>query len=76
MRYLDKDDNFIVLDDRKSKPTGSVVRDFCHIYGCRNLITDTHREKAPSFKAQVLTGSVNMDIWVVGTLNQLFIRGS
>ena len=76
MRYLDKDDNFIVLDDRKSERTGSAVRDFCNIYGCRNLITDTHREKAPSFKAQVLTGSVNMDIWVVGTLNQLFIRGS
>ena len=76
MRYLDKDDNFVVLDDRKSEPTGSAVRDFCYIYGCRNLIMDTHREKAPCSKTQVLKGSVNMDIWVVGTLNQLFIRGS
>ena len=37
---------------------------------------DTHREKAPSNKTLALTKSRNMDIWVVGTSNQLFIRGS
>ena len=37
---------------------------------------NTHREKAPSNKTLELTESVNMDIWVVGTSNQLFIRGS
>ena len=37
---------------------------------------DTHREKAPSNKTPALTKSTNMDIWVVGTSNQLFVRGS
>ena len=33
--------------------------------------------KAPSNKTKVRTKSINMDIWVIGTLNQLFIiRGS
>ena len=36
----------------------------------------THREKAPSNKIQALTKSMNIDIWVVGTLNQVFIRNS
>ena len=35
---------------------------------------DTHREKAPSNKIPALTKTIN--IWVVGTSNQLFIRGS
>ena len=39
-------------------------------------IKDTHREKAPSKKTPVLTKSANMGVWAVGTLNQLFIRGS
>ena len=34
----------------------------------------THRENAPSSKTQEYTK--NIDIWVVGTLTQLFIRGS
>ena len=29
-------------------------------------------EKAPSYKASALKKSINMDIWVVGTTNQLF----
>ena len=37
---------------------------------------DTHREKALLNKAHALTKSVNMGIWVVGTPNQFFIRGS
>ena len=38
---------------------------------------DTHREKKPpSNKTPALTESMNLDIWVVGTLNQLFIRDS
>ena len=39
-------------------------------------VKDTHRENAPSNKIPALTKSMNMDIWVVGTTNQLFIRGS
>ena len=37
---------------------------------------DTHREKAPSNEAQVLTKSMSMNFWVVGTLNLVFVRGS
>ena len=43
---------------------------------CFCLIKDTHREKVPSNKTAALTKNMIMDIWVVGTLNQLFIRGS
>ena len=41
---------------------------------CR--IKDTHREKAPSNEILALAKSTDMGIWVVGTTNQLFIRGS
>ena len=34
------------------------------------------REKALSNKTSALTKSTNMDVWVVGTSNQHFIRGS
>ena len=37
---------------------------------------DSHREKVPSNKTPTFTKSTNMGIWVVGTSNQLFIRGS
>ena len=37
---------------------------------------NTHSKNAPSNKTQVITKSMNMEIWEVGTLNQLFIRGS
>ena len=37
---------------------------------------DTYREKAPSNKTKVLKKSMNLGIWEVVTLNQLFIRGS
>ena len=42
----------------------------------RIQIKDTHREKAPSNKTPALRKSTNMGVWAVGTLNQLFIRGS
>ena len=37
---------------------------------------DTHKEKAPSNKTPALRKSMNMGVWAIGTLNQLFIRGS
>ena len=44
---------------------------------CLNFkLEDTHREKAPSNKTPALTKSTNVGVWAVGTLNQLFIRGS
>ena len=37
---------------------------------------DTYREKAPSNKTPELTKITDMGIWVIGTSDQLFIRGS
>ena len=41
-----------------------------------NVLKDTNREKAPSNKTPALTKSTNMNIWLVGTSNQLFKTGS
>ena len=38
-------------------------------------VKDTDEKNAPSNKTPVLTKSMNIDIWVVGTSNQVFIRG-
>ena len=35
---------------------------------------DTHRENTPSSKTEALMKSMNMYIWTIGILNQLFIR--
>ena len=37
---------------------------------------NTHRENIPSNKNEALTRSMNMNIWAIDPLNQLFIRGS
>ena len=39
------------------------------------LFKGAHKEKAPSNKTPTLTKSMIMDIWVVGTSNELFVRG-
>ena len=39
-------------------------------------INNTHRENAPQNKTQTHRKNMNMDIWVVSALNQLFTRGS
>ena len=41
-----------------------------------NIIKDTHREKAPWNKTPAFTKSLNVDVCVVGSSNQHFIRGS
>ena len=44
---------------------------------CKNgVLKNTHRETATSDKTTTLKKSMNMVICVVGTSNQLFIRGS
>ena len=37
-------------------------------------LKDTHREKTPSNKTPAVVKSINMDIWVVDTSNQLFLK--
>ena len=41
-----------------------------------HILKDNYRENAPSSKTKSLTKIINMNIWVIGTLKQLFIRGS
>ena len=38
--YSPKYDNFILLGDLNSEPTGSAVKEFCEINSCKNLIKD------------------------------------
>ena len=42
----------------------------------RKIFKNTHREDTPSNKTQALMKSMNIDISVIGTLSQLFIRHS
>ena len=42
-----------------------------YLFSLKTTIIDTHEEKAPSIKTPALTESINADIWVVSTLNQL-----
>ena len=39
-------------------------------------VKDTHRENSPSNKTKALTTSMDMCIWEIGLLNQLFISSS
>ena len=39
------------------------------------IVKDNDRESTSSNKTQMLPKSMNMDIWLVSILNQLFIRG-
>ena len=54
--------------------SGCKINFYFHMF--RKDVKDNHRGKAPSNKTPTLTGSMNMDIWVVGTSNHLFVRGS
>ena len=39
-------------------------------------VKDTHRENTPSNKTKALAKGMNMRIWGIRQVNQLFIRGS
>ena len=41
------------------------------LFNNETFLKDTHRENTPSKKTQALTKSINMGIWVIGSLNQL-----
>ena len=46
------------------------------IVSLQNILRDTHKENTTSKKTEALKKSMYMYIQVIGTLNQLFIRGS
>ena len=45
-------------------------------YPYEKLFKDTHRKNTPSDKTLMLSKSMNMNIWMIGATNQLFIRSS
>ena len=51
----------------------NIIYNACVNSNCEILLRDTHRENTTSTKTRALTKSMNMDIWVIGTSNQLFI---
>ena len=59
-------DQIITSENKKFAVKSATIKD----------VKDTHREKAPSNETPALTKSTNISIRVVGTTNQLFIRGS
>ena len=61
----------------EERPPANSVTDFKNMF-IKTLVNikDTHREKASSNKTPALRKSKNMSVWAVGTLNQLFRRGS
>ena len=44
-----------------------------NLWSC--LLRDNHRENKPTSKAQILRKNKNLDIWILGSLNQLFPVG-
>ena len=46
------------------------------IVSLQNILRDTHKDNTTSKKTEALKKSIYMYIQVIGTLNQLFIRGS
>ena len=60
---------------RSSQAVILILNKVKHSFSLR-IVKDSHREKAPSNKTPALTKKMNMGIWVVGTSNQLSIRGS
>ena len=46
------------------------------VFSLVKSIKDTLSENTSSNKTQALPKGMNVDIWVTGTLNQLFTRGS
>ena len=45
--FLSKHDNFILLKDFNSPPREQLIRDFCHVYNCQNIIKDKTCFKNP-----------------------------
>ena len=43
---------------------------------CLRSVKDTPMDNTPSNTTQVLTKSIYIEIWVIGTLNEVFIRAS
>ena len=65
-----------ISEKTKNLTNFSSIKPLIYCVEIEMLAKDTHREKAPSNKTRTVSKSMNMDIWVVGTSNQLLIQGS
>ena len=54
----------------------SLLKMLAYYFQLNHFLKDTQKEKVPSNKTPAITKSMNMDILVVGTSNQLFARNS
>ena len=59
------------VEGRGLNKSNSLLKVSMYLFSLKTTIIDTHEEKAPSIKTPALTESINADIWVVSTLNQL-----
>ena len=66
--FLDVKINFLEHIKKIKKPNKGI--------NVLSFIKDADREKVHSKKTKTFLESMNMDIWVDGTSNQLFVRGS
>ena len=66
--FLDVKINFLEHIQKIKKPNKGI--------NVLSFIKDADREKVHSNKTKAFLESMNMDIWVDGTSNQLFVRGS
>ena len=66
--------NMLKTLERQRKYIGIILSDEHTLIQLKwtKSLKDTHREKAPSNKTSALTKSTNMDVWIVGTSDQLF----
>ena len=69
--FFEKTDDGLLFAEPYSEPSRT-----SKMKGFTKIFRDTHREKAPSNETPALTESTNMCIWVFGTTNQLFARGT
>ena len=61
---------------KQGKLTLPSLSSCCNYFHTNFFLMYTRREKAPPNKILALRKNINMDIWVAGTSNQLFVRDS
>ena len=73
---------FFITASESERNTSACIKDilraciYCiYVESSYLLLMDTHSVITTTKQTQALTKSRNMDIWVISTLNQLFVRG-
>ena len=77
-RHQNKDRSILEIAKDRAEPQTLIYGNQCKAPTVRPSYSfkDIHVEKTSSIKNQALTKSMNMNIWIIGTSNQLLVRGS